>query len=112
MVLGETSTSGLTTFPPRHIAKIQIAIDLRGNTIQLLKDEVPMKFLTWLVIISSTLIPFITEISEGIISYNPERVMRQLGYDHLVGQVMGEMGYSSLLTAEAQFTGEVKEHIF
>lgn len=37
--------------------------------------------------------------------------MRQLGYDQSTIHVTGKMGYSSLLTAEAQFIGEGKEHI-
>lgn len=42
---------------------------------------------------SPTLLPFITKAKEGAVSYNPQRVMRQLGYDHLDVHVTGEMGY-------------------
>lgn len=37
--------------------------------------------------------------------------MRQFGYDQSVVKVTGEMGYSSLLTVEAQFIREGIEHI-
>lgn len=38
---------------------------------------------------------------EDVISYNPQQVMRQLGYDQSIVQVAGEMGYSNLLTVAA-----------
>lgn len=37
--------------------------------------------------------------------------MRQLGYDQLVVMVIGEMGHSNLLNAEAQFLGEGNKQI-
>lgn len=64
--------------------------------------------ITCLEVISPTLLPFITE---GIISYKPQGVIKQLGYDQPVIQVAGEMGYSNKLIDEAQFVGEVRLHI-
>lgn len=47
----------------------------------------------------------------GVISYNPQHVMRQLGYDQLTIQITGDMDSSDILTVESQFVGEGKEHI-
>lgn len=57
-----------------------------------------------LAIIAPTLLPFITKSKTGVVSYNPQRVMRQLGYDQSAIQITGERGYSSLMTTESQFT--------
>lgn len=66
---------------------------------------------TWLAIIAPTLLPFVTESKARVVSYNPQRVMRQLGYDQSAIQLSGEMGCSGSATAEAQFTGQGKTHI-
>lgn len=87
------------------VAELQLYADLGGNTILLSKDEVGMKILIWLAIMSPTLIPLVTNTTDGVISYNPQRVMRQLGYDQLTVMVTGEMGYSNLLIGYAQFIG-------
>lgn len=72
---------------------------------------VSTEFATWLAIIVPTLLPFITESKVGVVSYNPQRVMRQLGYDQSAIQISGEMGCSSSTTAEAQFIGQGKTHV-
>lgn len=54
------------------------------------------------------LLPFVTESKVGVVSYNPQRVMRQLGYDQSAIQLSGEMGCSSSATTEAQFIGQGK----
>lgn len=58
------------TFTPRGVAEIKLYA-LGGSTIQLANDEVSMNVLTWLTIISPTLLPFITESKTGTISFNP-----------------------------------------
>lgn len=55
--------------------------------------------------------PFMTESKTGIVSYNPQRVMRQLGYDQSAIKIRGEMAYSSSATAESQFIGQGRTHI-
>lgn len=69
------------TFTPQDVVEIQLYTDLGESTVQLSNDEVQMKVLTWLAIISPTLLPFIAEAKTGTVN-NPQRVMRQLGYDH------------------------------
>lgn len=64
---------------------------------QLSKDEIPIKVLTYLAIISPTLVVFITDTMEGVIKYNLHRDMRQLWYDQSAMQVKDEMGYTNLL---------------
>lgn len=63
------------------------------------------------MVVSPTLLPFITVSKMGSISYNPQQVMRQLGYDQSAIQITGGMGCSDFLTAESQFVGQDKEHI-
>lgn len=43
-------------------------------------------------------------------SYNPQRVIRQLGYDQSAIRITGEMGCSGSMTAEAQFIGQGRTH--
>lgn len=64
-----------------------------------------------MAIIAPTLLPFVTESKAGVVSHNPQRVMRQLGYDQFAIQLLGEMGCSGSATAEAQFIGQGKAHI-
>lgn len=63
------------------------------------------------MVISPTLLPFITVSKMESISYNPQQVKRQLGYDQSAIQITGGMGCSDFLTAESQFVGQDKEHI-
>lgn len=57
--------------------------------------------------ISPTLFPFIIESKTGPVSYNPQRVMRQLEYDQSAIQVSGETCSNSSLV-ESQFVGDGK----
>lgn len=58
--------------------------------------------------VTPTLLPFITESKTGAVSYNPQRVMRQLGYDQSAIQISGETGYSDSSLVESQFVGDGK----
>lgn len=59
-----------------------------------------MMILTWFTEISPTLIPFIIETVGGVISYNPQWAIRQLGDDQWRVIIKGEMTYSNLFTTE------------
>lgn len=61
--------------------------------------------------ISPTLLPFKSETIKGVVNYNLQQVMRQLGYDMSMIMVTREMAYSDLLTAGVQLMGEGKEQI-
>lgn len=67
--------------------------------------------LTWLAIITPTLLPLIIESKAGTANYNPQRVMRQLGYNQSVVQLSEEMGCSDSVTVESQFIGDGKAHM-
>lgn len=58
--------------------------------------------------ITPTLLPSICESKAWIVSYNPQRVMRQLGHDQFAIQVSGETGCSNSSLVESQFVGEGK----
>lgn len=73
------------------------------------QDEVPVKILTWWPRFLQPCFPFKSETSEGTVSYNPQPVMKQLGYDQSAITVTREMGGSNLLTTEAQFMEEGEE---
>lgn len=70
------------------------------------KDDILVKIHLFLAIVTPTLLPFMSEIIEVIVSYNPQRVLRQLGYDRGANIITGEMGNSN--TAKARFAGDVK----
>lgn len=63
------------------MAELQFNANNGGTMTLLSEDEVPLKIFTWLAIISPTQFHFKIETVEGVISYNPQWVMRQLGYD-------------------------------
>lgn len=42
------------------------------------KDEFPMNMVIWLSMMSPMLLPFKSEITEGVVNYNPQGVMRKL----------------------------------
>lgn len=52
---------------------------LGGGFVEISAEEVLMNVLTWLAKITPTLLPFVVESKMETISYNPQRVMRQLG---------------------------------
>lgn len=56
-------------------------------------------------------LPFIIESKMRIISYNPQPMIRQLGYDQSANQITWEMGCLDTLTAKSQFVGKGGEHI-
>lgn len=58
-----------------------------------------------------TLLPFITETKMEIVSYNAQRVMRQLDYDQSAIQSTREMRCSNRLIVESLFVGEGREYI-
>lgn len=60
-----------------------------------------MNIMTWLAIGSPTLLPLITELKAETISYNSQRMMRQLDYDQSAVQVTGEIGYSDSVNVES-----------
>lgn len=47
------------------------------------------------------LLPFVTESKAVTVSYKPQCVLRQLGYNQSAIQVMGEMGCSNNLAVES-----------
>lgn len=65
---------------PRGITEIQLYADLGESTAQLSNDELPVKAL-FARGHFPTLLRFIIEAKKGTISYNSQRVMRQLGDD-------------------------------
>lgn len=70
-----------------------------------------MGILTWLAIISLTLLPFFTASKDGGYqlqspAHDPTIWLRPIGH-----QIIEEMGCSDTLTTESDFVGEVKEHI-
>lgn len=67
--------------------------------------------MTWLTISSPTLLPFITKSKLGAISYNPQKVLRQLGYGQSATRLTTEMGISDSINTESQFIGQGKEYI-
>lgn len=87
------------TSTPGGIAEAKLYAALRNDTIDISYKGVSTKLLTWLAIISPTLLPFITESKTDTVSYNRQRVMRQLGYDQSAIQIVGEMGCSDSMTA-------------
>lgn len=69
---------------------------LGSDIVEISFKEVWMDIWTWLAIISPTLLTVITKSKTGAVSYNPQRVVRQLGYDQSVIQITGEMGCPDL----------------
>lgn len=80
--------------------------ELGGQNVRILADEVYI--LTWLAILSLTLLSFITQPRMGSISYNTES-NKAVGINRL--QVTSEMGCFDFLTAESQSVGQGMEHI-
>lgn len=61
-------------------------------------------------IISTNLLSFITESKMKVVSYNPQRVIKQLGYEQST-IYKKKMGCSNTLTTESQLAGKGREHI-
>lgn len=87
--------------------------DDSGATLLLMpRNDILVKIHLWLAMIAPAQLPFKSEIIDNTISYNPQRVLRQLGYDQKANMVTGEMGNSNILTAKSRFAGDVKEKNF
>lgn len=52
-----------------------------------------------------------SECKESVASYNPQKVMRQLGYGQPARMSNGDTGYSSALKAEDLFIRQGKDQI-
>lgn len=78
---------------------------LGSSSVDVSMRGVSTKLTTWLAIIAPTLLPFITESKMGVVSYNPQLSIRQLGYDQSAIQLTGEMVFSDLATTQSQFVG-------
>lgn len=63
------------------VSEIKLYASAGSSLIDIPARVVSTEFATWLAIIAPTLLPFITESKVGVVSYNPQRVMRQLEYD-------------------------------
>lgn len=83
----------------------------RGGSIEVPPNGISMIVLTWSAIISPTLLPLITACKIDKISYNSQRMKRQLGYDKSAVQFTGEMGCSNFVSVESQFVGRDKKLI-
>lgn len=68
-------------YPPRGVAEAKLYAGSRSSLVDISARGVSVELLMWLAIINPTLPPFITESKAWTTSYNPQRVMRQLGYD-------------------------------
>lgn len=68
-------------YTPQGMAEVRLYASAGGSLVDLAARGIPAGFTEWLAIIAPTLLPFITESKTGVVSYNPKRVMRQLGYD-------------------------------
>lgn len=66
------------SFPPYGIVELQFYDDDGGTLTLMPKDEFPMNMVIWLSMMSPTLLPFKSEITEGVVNYNPQGVMRKL----------------------------------
>lgn len=93
------------------MAKVKLYAAPGSSPMDTFSRGVSVELLTWLAIITPTLLPFITAYKVRTVSYNPQWVMRQLGYDQSAIQLIREMGCSDSLTVESQFVGRSKAHI-
>lgn len=98
-------------YTPRGMAEVRLYANIGGNLVYLAAWGIPAGFTEWLAIIAPSLLSFIKESKIGVVSYNPQRVMRQLGYDQFAIQPSKEMGCSDSATTESQFVGQGKAHI-
>lgn len=96
---------GLTS---RGIVEAKLYEPLEGKLVDVSAQRVSAELVRWMAIITPTLLPFVTKSKAGAVSYNPQRVMRQLGYDQSAIQVSGETGCSNSSLVESQFVGDGK----
>lgn len=93
---------------PRGVVEAKLYAPLGGKSVDLSAQMVSAELVSWMTMVTPTLLPFITESRTGTISYNPQRVMRQLGYDQSAIQISGATGYSDSSLVESQFVGDGK----
>lgn len=98
-------------YTPRVISEVKLYASSGSSLVDIPPRMISTELAAWLAIISPTLLPFMTESKTGIVSYNPQRVMRQLGYDQPAIQITGKMGCSGSTTAESQLIGQGRMHI-
>lgn len=72
-------------YTPREIFEVKLYANSGSSLVDVPAKMISTELAAWLAIIAPMLLPFITESKTGVVSYNPQRVMRQLGYDHLPG---------------------------
>lgn len=65
------------------------------------KGKYPPEGTFFVIILALALLPFKSKTMEGTISYNPQRVLRQLGYDQGAIMITTEMGNSNTSNAES-----------
>lgn len=97
------------TFTSRGVAEIELSAYL-GSTLQISNDKIPLNILTWLAIISLTLLPLLSSPKWESSATTPS-VWWDIGYDQSTIQITWEMCRSDTATAKSQFVGESKEHI-
>lgn len=93
---------------PHGIVEAKLYAPLGGKSVDVSTQRVSAELVTWMAIITPTLLPFVTESKAGAVSYNPQRVIRQLGYDQSAIQVSRETGCSNSSLVESQFVGDGK----
>lgn len=93
---------------PRGVVEAKLYAPLGGKTVEVSAKRVSAELVSWMTMVAPTLLPFITESKTGAVSYNPQRVMRQLGYDQSAVQISGGTGYSDSSLVESQFVGDGK----
>lgn len=98
-------------YTPRGGSKLKFYAGSQDSLVDVPARVITTELAIWLAIIAPMLLPFIIESKTGVVSYNPQRVMRQLGYDQSAIQIKGEMGYSDSITAESQFISQGRMHI-
>lgn len=70
-----------------------------------------LKALLYLAIAAPDLLPSKSESKKAVVSYNPQRVLRQLGYDKWTMMISWEMGNSSMLNVETRFIRDRSDQI-
>lgn len=98
-------------YTPRGVSEVRLYASVGNSLVDIPARVTSSELAAWLAIIATTLLPFMTESKTGVVSYNPQMVMRQLGYEQSAIQISGEMGCSSSATKESQFIGQGKAHI-
>lgn len=88
-------------YTPREIFEVKLYANSGSSLVDVPVRMISTELAAWLAIIAPTLLPFITESKTGVVSYNPQRMMRQLGYYQSAIQITDEMGCSGSATTES-----------